>query len=267
MSALPEDAAAPFAPEKLAARLGSSQCAVDAAEFILSGGKFLRPALTLAVCRALRRGARGNGAKQPGAAESAMVAVECFHRASLLHDDIQDGSPERYGKPCVHAALGVPRAIALGDWLVARGYALLSGLQCAEEAVRAACAHHAGMCEGQARELARAPATPAEALEIARLKTGSGFALAAALGAITGGAAEFADAAGEFGFAYGTAFQLADDEADGDSPLAACGLDGAERAAIAARALEEAGSAARAAGDAALSDALLEFLEPLARRM
>ena len=58
----------------------------------------------------------------------AAIAVECFHKASLVHDDIQDKDEERYGQPTVHARYGEAMAINIGDLLLGEGYRLLASL-------------------------------------------------------------------------------------------------------------------------------------------
>ena len=102
-----------------------SRIADIALEFSGRGGKRLRPRLCQAVYEALG-GGRGATAL-PGDIAAVMEAVECFHKASLIHDDIEDGDEERYGRPTVWKEHGVPVAIAVGDWLVARGYNLIAG--------------------------------------------------------------------------------------------------------------------------------------------
>jgi geranylgeranyl diphosphate synthase type II len=72
-------------------------------------GKGLRPALCIATCRAF-------GGRVDQVLLSA-VAIECFHNAFLVHDDIEDGSEHRRGKPTMHAVEGVPIAVNVGDAL------------------------------------------------------------------------------------------------------------------------------------------------------
>ena len=72
-------------------------------------GKGLRPALCIATCRAF-------GGRVDQVLLSA-IAIECFHNAFLVHDDIEDGSEHRRGGPTMHAAQGVPIAVNVGDAL------------------------------------------------------------------------------------------------------------------------------------------------------
>jgi geranylgeranyl diphosphate synthase type II len=71
------------------------------------GGKGLRPALCIATCRVF-------GGSTHSAAKSA-AALELLHNAFLIHDDLQDGSEYRRGKPTMHVLHGLPLAVNLGD--------------------------------------------------------------------------------------------------------------------------------------------------------
>ena len=52
--------------------------------------------------------------------------MECFHKASLIHDDIEDDDAQRYGEPTLHVEHGVPVALNVGDLLIGEGYRLLA---------------------------------------------------------------------------------------------------------------------------------------------
>ncbi len=140
-------------------------------------------------------------------------AVECFHKASLIHDDIEDGDEERYGRPTVWKEHGVPVAIAVGDWLVARGYNLIagSGFACAAKMLEATAASHLRLCEGQGDDLLGVVGTEGY-ISVCVRKTGEAFALAAQLGALAAGADD--DPYRRWGLAYGVLFQINDDIAD-----------------------------------------------------
>ncbi len=185
-----------------------------AIDFMGRGGKKLRPRL----CRAVYAACGG-----VGDVSALCEAVECFHKASLVHDDIQDGDEARYGRPTVWKEHGIAVAIAVGDWLVARGYRLIaaSGFPNAAEMIATTVASHQRLCEGQGDDLLNAAArpngTPAfdrEAyVSVCERKTGEPFALAAELGAMAAGAEAAPYRA--FGLAYGIVFQINDDLADG----------------------------------------------------
>ena len=195
-------------------------------EFCGRGGKRLRPRL----CKAVFDTCRGAG-DVGGVCE----AIECFHKASLIHDDIQDGDEERYGRPTVWKEHGVPVAIAAGDWLVAHGYRLIaeSGFAAMPQMIHAAVLSHVRLCEGQGDDLlseegkgerirAAEMADPAKYVAIGERKTGEAFALAAQLGALAAGAddAPFR----RYGLAYGVLFQINDDLTDGANPASLAGL-------------------------------------------
>lgn len=83
--------------------------AMRIAEYPLRAGKGLRPALCLATCQAL-------GGKASDALPSS-VALELYHNAFLVHDDIEDESSYRRGKPTIHQQYGLAIAINIGDAL------------------------------------------------------------------------------------------------------------------------------------------------------
>ncbi|MEW5996157.1 MAG: polyprenyl synthetase family protein [Candidatus Micrarchaeota archaeon] len=78
-------------------------------EFVARGGKRIRPVLTLASCSAC--------GGDEGKAMPFAVAVELFHNFTLIHDDIEDSSPMRRGKPTLHMQYGIPMALNAGDAL------------------------------------------------------------------------------------------------------------------------------------------------------
>jgi geranylgeranyl diphosphate synthase type II len=78
-------------------------------DYPLRGGKRLRPAFCLLSCEAF-------GGDQKKASKSA-TALEVFQNWALIHDDIEDESEMRRGKPCLHKIYGVPLAINAGDGL------------------------------------------------------------------------------------------------------------------------------------------------------
>ena len=175
-----------------------------ALDFLARGGKKLRPRL----CRAVFARCGGKGDLSP-----IETAVECFHKASLVHDDIQDGDEVRYGRPTVWKEHGVTVAIAVGDWLVAHGYLLIarSGFAAASRLLEATATAHLRLCEGQGDDLLGVAGT-ADYVSMCARKTGEAFALAAQLGAIAAGAED--EPYRRWGLAYGVLFQINDDIAD-----------------------------------------------------
>ena len=166
-----------------------------ACDFLASGGKYYRPFITLAAFDALTgsRGTQSDGAKHvaafPSIVKQTALAIEVFHKASLIHDDIEDGDSLRYGQPTLHNQYGVPIAVNLGDYLIGLGYRLItadspelgkdSGLLRADLLAKMSEAH-IKLCEGQGAELfwrvnTNPAITPAEVLKIYGLKTAPAF--------------------------------------------------------------------------------------------
>lgn len=199
-------------------------------QWLLSGGSRWRPFLLAATYAALNTPASANGGLPDGKdtltfppeVVRAAVATECFHKASLVHDDIQDNDQERYGQPTVHAQHGVPMAINIGDLLLGEGYRLLAALP-DKRMVQAVAEAHVSLCLGQGAELAWKPgqkATIDQVLNIFRLKTVPAFDMALRLGLYAARVADDSDivnATHRYSLALGTAYQLRDDMDDIDS--------------------------------------------------
>jgi geranylgeranyl pyrophosphate synthase len=161
--------------------------------------------------------------RSPSTIQRIAVAVECFHKASLVHDDIEDGDLERYGEPTLCGEHGVPIALNVGDLLIGEGYRMLaeSGLDAERirSAVREAAAAQRLLCQGQGAELAwsRSPSQLAsrQVLEIFRLKTSPAFDVALQLAAIGAGRAdEVSEPLRAYSEAVGIAYQIKDDLED-----------------------------------------------------
>lgn len=148
------------------------------------------------------------------------VTIECFHKASLLHDDIQDNEDYRYEQPSLHRTEGVAMAINTGDYLIGKGYLLLSQVPC-DAVVRAEClkviaVSHLKLTEGQGADI-QMPASMAELsveglIEIFAKKTGEAVKVALLMGAIAGHAAETEmEHLSRFSENFGIAYQIRDD--------------------------------------------------------
>lgn len=85
---------------------------------LVSGGKRLRPLLVFLSAKLF-----GN---PNGSTRRAALFVETLHTATLIHDDIVDGSEERRGNPALHVSLDTPTAVLTGDYLLAKSMRLLS---------------------------------------------------------------------------------------------------------------------------------------------
>jgi geranylgeranyl pyrophosphate synthase len=181
-----------------------------AGETITAGGKRLRPLLVFL--------AAGAPPPETDSLLRAAVAVELVHGATLIHDDVLDGSPLRRGHPTVFAAGGRRMAIATGDLLFSRAFAELAGSR-SVEAVRVLARASRELARGEVMQ--RADAFAAELgteryLERCRLKTAVLFRAACELGALQadGPAPELA----AFGEQIGLAFQILDDVLDVTGP-------------------------------------------------
>jgi len=160
-----------------------------ARDWLARAGKRWRPFLSIAVFEALRG---DTGEPLPKAIRRLAVAVECFHKASLIHDDIEDEDATRYGVRTLHAEYGVPVALNVGDLLIGEGYRLIGECEVAPDykaQMLLVAAHgHRQLCCGQGAELswARAPKplAPVEVLDIFRQKTAPAFEVALKLGAL-----------------------------------------------------------------------------------
>jgi geranylgeranyl pyrophosphate synthase len=170
---------------------------------LAAGGKRLRPLLVL-LC------AGSDGGEE---AVRAAAAIELVHMATLVHDDVLDDAPLRRGRPTVAASAGRGRALAVGDLLFSRAFALLaehgdtrSVSLLAEASVALARGELA-----QRRDAFDAGISEQRYLDRCRLKTAKLFECACRLG-------RDADALGAFGAEIGLAFQLLDDVLDVSGP-------------------------------------------------
>ena len=189
-----------------------------ARDYLEKGGKRWRPYLAACTYMALETDRRGTEPDLPEAVLKAAVAIECFHKASLIHDDIEDGDERRYDSPALHAEVGVPVALNVGDFLVGEGYRLLAEAG-HPEAVAIAAEGHVTLSRGQGRELLWArdprPLASLQVLDIFRQKTAAAFEVALRIGAVLGGADEAThDVLRQYSESLGIAYQIKDDVED-----------------------------------------------------
>lgn len=188
----------------------TSRVAID---WLGGDGKRWRPYLLTATYQAL-----SHDTTLPEKIQRAAVAVECFHKASLVHDDIQDNDTERYGKQTVYSAYGVPIAINVGDLLLGEGYRLLA-LTEHVELIKVASEAHISLCRGQGMELewslSPSPLTMDFVLEIFCNKTVPAFDVSLIMGAICAGDdPALRHTLHTYSRALGIAYQLLDDIED-----------------------------------------------------
>jgi geranylgeranyl pyrophosphate synthase len=198
-------------------------------DFLTKGGKYSRPFITLATYDALT-GAHGTG---PQGAEylsdlsdsikRCALSIEVFHKASLVHDDVEDDDEFRYGDQTLHRRFGTSTAINVGDYLIGLGYRLVSrdrhclgGDAVADILDRIADAHMR-LSQGQGAELiwrdsGNKHLTPEEALRIYELKTSPAFEAALYTGMrLAGPVDSFLEIINEFSRSLGVAFQIIND--------------------------------------------------------
>ena len=196
------------------------------------GGKRSRPFITLAVYDALKGGAGTLNAESiniSDAVKRSALAIEAFHKASLIHDDIEDDDNFRYGSETMHRQQGVPVAINVGDYLVGLGYRLAAkdraelGSDVSADILFKLSDAHVKLSEGQGAELlwrnsTDKTITPLEALRIYALKTSPAFEAALYAGVRLAGPAEaYEKMIGEFAKNLGIAFQILNDLGDFDT--------------------------------------------------
>ena len=176
---------------------------------LLAGGKRLRPLLTLLTARSL--GTRGVDILPMA------CALELLHSATLLHDDILDGARLRRGREAAHIVFGSTETILAGDVLLALANRLAAeyGLSRLTFALADAIMRTAS---GEVREIAGTRNADMEIEEYLRIitdKTAYLFQCGCWCGAILSGRGrDMENAAKDFGFNLGVAFQLVDDALD-----------------------------------------------------
>jgi len=144
------------------------------------------------------------------------VAVECFHKASLIHDDVEDRDATRYGQPTINALYGDAFAINVGDALLGQGYRILAQSNNAE-LLRLIADAHVKLCCGQGEELIwdKSPVTMDFVMNIFRNKTVPAFEVSLMLGlSCTGNYAHLRPMLKNYSEALGIAYQLKDDLED-----------------------------------------------------
>ena len=180
-----------------------------ATHLISSGGKRLRPMLTLAT--AALCGYRGEGHIKLAA------SVEFMHTATLLHDDVVDGSDMRRGKLAARMLWGNEASVLVGDFLLGQAFKMMvevGSLPCLDVLSSAA----AIIAEGEVMQLSAAKDTTTtedDYLAVIRGKTAALFAAACEVGPILAGRPKADEAAcRSYGANLGVAFQLVDDALD-----------------------------------------------------
>jgi len=209
-------------------------------DWLSTGGKRFRPFITLAAYDALRgaplsrpeQSGVGAGDGEAAALNDSVrrvaMAMEAFHKASLVHDDIEDDDAYRYGAQTLHRRHGVATAINVGDYLLGLGYRLVAtaGPELPCEAVNGILQKlsdaHVKLSEGQGAELlwrdgkqAEKTLQPLDALKIYALKTAPAFEAALYAGLrLAGPTEQYEEAVTSFSRHLGVAFQIVNDLKD-----------------------------------------------------
>ncbi len=189
-----------------------------AGHLISGGGKRLRPMLTLAGAELVGY----NGARQHKLA----AAVEFIHTATLLHDDVVDGSDLRRGKAAANIIFGNPATVLVGDFLFSRAFELMVE-DGSLKVLRILSNASAVIAEGEVDQLTaqrKIETSEGRYLQIIRAKTAALFAAATRIAAVVAECDdEHENALDEYGRNLGVAFQLIDDALDYDADPAAMG--------------------------------------------
>jgi len=191
-----------------------------AGHLIAGGGKRMRPMLTVAAAELCGyQGARHH---------KLAAAVEFIHTATLLHDDVVDGSDLRRGKAAANIVFGNPATVLVGDFLFTRAFELMvedGSLKVLKILSRASSV----IAEGEVDQLTaqRHIETSEERyLSIVGAKTAALFAAATRISAVVAERSEAEELALDaYGRNLGIAFQLVDDAIDYDSDAAESGKD------------------------------------------
>ena len=202
-------------------------------DWLARGGKRFRPFITLAAYDAMTGGAslqaanrNGDGLGLPDSVCRVAMAIEAFHNATMVHDEIQDDDLFRYGRETLHRRYDPGMAINVGDYLIGIGYRLVNSAR-EEVGAEATCdvldrmaTAHIRLCDGQGAEMAWheqsiESITPLDALQIYALKTSPAFEAALYAGMRMGGdVSAYAEMIPAFSRHLGVGFQVLNDLKD-----------------------------------------------------
>ncbi|AKM10629.1 polyprenyl synthetase family protein [Croceicoccus naphthovorans] len=191
-----------------------------AGHLIAGGGKRMRPMLTLASAALLEyEGARHH---------KLAAAVEFIHTATLLHDDVVDGSDMRRGKQAANIVFGNPATVLVGDFLFSRSFELMVE-DGSLKVLKILSGASAIIAEGEVDQLTaqrRVETSEEKYLQIVGAKTAALFAAACRIAAVVAERdPEVEQKLDDYGRNLGIAFQLVDDAIDYDSEVDESGKD------------------------------------------
>ena len=202
-------------------------------DWLARGGKRFRPFITLAAYDAMTGGEslksaqrNGDGLGMPDSVCRVAMAIEAFHKASLVHDDIQDDDLFRYGRETLHRKYDPGTAINVGDYLIGIGYQLVNSAR-SEVSAEITCdvldrmaAAHIKLCDGQGAEMAwheqaAESITLLDVLQIYALKTSPAFEAALYAGMrMAGDVSAYEEMIPSFSRQLGVGFQVLNDLKD-----------------------------------------------------
>ncbi|EIZ79955.1 octaprenyl-diphosphate synthase [Novosphingobium sp. Rr 2-17] len=191
-----------------------------AGHLISGGGKRMRPMLTVAAAELCGyQGARHH---------KLAAAVEFLHTATLLHDDVVDGSDLRRGKAAANIVYGNPATVLVGDFLFTRAFELMVE-DGSLRVLKILSGASSVICEGEVDQLTaqrRIETSEEHYLQIIGAKTAALFAAATRISAVVAEKSEVEEQALDaYGRNLGIAFQLVDDAIDYDSEATESGKD------------------------------------------
>ena len=177
-------------------------------------GKQMRPLLSLLMAKAC------SGGPLPESAMRYAAAAELLHNATLLHDDVADGSDKRRGKPTIMSLMGPSVSVLVGDYWLVKAMELILGSSDdhVSEVMRIFAKTLSDLAEGEMLQLQKAQkgdTVEADYLRIIYNKTASLFEASCVSAAISVKASdEMTKAARDYSVALGLAFQIKDDILD-----------------------------------------------------
>lgn len=210
---------------------GNSQTDHIADGWLRMGGKRFRPFVSLAAYAVRAHGLEVLNSRTvlepliPESVRKLAVAIEAMHKASLVHDDIQDDDTMRYGRETLHRAHGIPIAINIGDFLIGVGYKLIASSSADLGAEKIAdifewiSKAHLELCRGQGMELqwsCERPErlSPLDVMRWYRQKTAPAFTTALYVGLRAAGPVPETDHLTQYGTYLGEAYQVLNDLED-----------------------------------------------------
>ena len=200
--------------ERIASVLQSDIALLNAtnSSILSQSGKQLRPMLALMFARAC-------AGKATDASVRYAAAAELLHNATLLHDDVADGSEMRRGKPTIMSLMGPSVSVLLGDYWLVKAMELILGDSVHDtKAIRIFSKTLSDLAEGEMLQLQKAQSGDTNEEDYLRIiynKTASLFEAACVTAALSvDGTAEQMGAAKDYAVALGLAFQIKDDILD-----------------------------------------------------